>query len=119
MSYGKQIPYSKDTNIVFEDFSLTYLGNEFYQHPTASISSNTQTFLAKSKDNTETKIKVVSGQLPPQPQNFFISEKGFTLYTFKGPGGTRLEPGHLLIEMNNEIKPAQDEQKIIPLKPKK
>ena len=108
MSYGKAIPYSKGESLKFPDFSLTYVDYVHYQHPIASISTNTQVFMAKSEDNKELKIEVVSGQLPPRPEEFSINDKVFILYTFSGPKGLRLEPGHLLVEKTNKVKPEEE-----------
>lgn len=82
------------------EFSITFQGTTIRlqqpDEPTIGPIS-TDLFLVKPTTGPELSLKVISGQLPPQPLQFEVDTGKFVLYTFMDERGKRLEPGQFMI----------------------
>ena len=93
----KQILQIENLELVFKNFSITYLGSEFHQVELVSVSFTKNKFLIKEKNKKEQLIEITSGQLPPKPFAFEIGHSKFEILTYKTKDDQRLYADHFQI----------------------
>lgn len=100
--FGKPRPFFVGHEIDFGDFKLKHLGSEDRtpKGTTASYYVSSFQVIPSGKAGGAEKEQVVevsSGQLPPQPEEFKVGKKMYTLYTFSHDK-VRLPARHLVID---------------------
>ncbi len=93
----KVILKTKDVELDFGDFSLTYLGETQSDDAPVSASWVANRFLLKDKTGQSQVIRIISGQLSPPAHDFDLDQKRFTLLTFETRTKQRLYPDHFQV----------------------
>lgn len=81
----------------FRNFSLTYLGAENSEQAPVTVSWTTDKYRVRDKADSEQMIDISSGQRPPAPYNFDISEEGLALLTYQTEMQERLYPDYFQV----------------------
>jgi hypothetical protein len=95
--FNKRTLLIENLEIDFKNFSVTFKGNEFYQHPHVTFSLNKAKFLIRDKNGKEEMIEITSGQLAPQPFVAKIKGKEITILTYETKDHQRLYPDYFQI----------------------
>jgi hypothetical protein len=110
---GKQMKVSMDYNsiaqmngkeeIQFTDFSISFLEQiDSEENGKTTASSFKKIYLIKQNDNKEIKVAVVHGQIPPQPKDFEVEGKKFTLFTYQTPDKENILGKGIYIQLHLE-----------------
>jgi hypothetical protein len=95
--YGKKMLKITGLKQHFKDFDISYQGSEHKDYAPITVQVKTDTFLIEDSKKGSEKLNINSGQLPPQPKDFFVNSKKFTLNTFHSSKKERLYPAYFEI----------------------
>jgi hypothetical protein len=93
--YGTPMPFDFQIAMKYPDFTLTFIGTEL-KNGTGAINTTTvgtHHFTIVDASGAEQQVDIPFGELPPQPTDFTVGGKTFTLATFTLPDGTQLPEG--------------------------
>lgn len=84
---NKRILKINDHSINFKDFSITFLKDTHTPQPeggpTVGPTSESLFSIYRKSSANETQLKIFTGQIPPQPQEFVIGKKIYYLLTYQ------------------------------------
>lgn len=84
---NKRVLKINDHSINFKDFSITYLKDTHTPQPEGgpTVGPTSESFYSIYRKNSanETILKIFTGQIPPQPQEFVIGKKIYYLLTYQ------------------------------------
>lgn len=94
---GKLMLKTRDLELDFGEFSLTYLGETPSDTAPVSASWLVTQFLLKEKSGRSTMIRITSGQLAPRAYDVELDQEGFTLLTYETRTKQRLYPDYFQV----------------------
>ena len=92
---------TRDVELDFGNFSLTYLGEIFSENASVSASWVANRFLLKDKAGQSQVISITSGQLAPRAHDFDVDQKQFSLLTYQTQAKQRLFPDYFQVITRN------------------
>ena len=96
----KVILKTRDVELDFTTFSLTYLGDIASEDAPVSASWVKSRFLLQDRTGQSQVIEITSGQRPPPAHDFEIDKTFFTLLTYETRDRRRLYPGYFQVIRN-------------------
>jgi hypothetical protein len=88
--YDRAIPFSFQVPMKYPDFTLTFNGTEVSSSTIGADTTGTHHFVITDSSGATQKVDITFGKLPPQPTDFTVGGKTYTIATFMLPDGTQL-----------------------------
>ena len=100
-SINKQLLKIEELELKFNNFSITYKGNELTDMALVTASFTKDKFVIKDKNDQEQQVAITSGQLTPQPLLIKVNHSKMEILTYQTKEQQRLYPDYFQLVPKN------------------